>query len=115
MCLAQDQQITGLGDVLRRRAPMHPAAMRVADHARKLPHERNDGMTGAGKAFIDAGTIHLWKLRSGGDRLGCINRNDPKSGLCPSERDLYVQPGLPAVFQAIQRADAGILHARGGR
>ena len=40
--LTQHQQIAGLRDVLRRRAPVHPAAMRVADDAPELPHQRND-------------------------------------------------------------------------
>ena len=53
--LAQHQQVAGLGDVLRRRAPMHPAAMRLADDAAQFPDQRHDRVAGARETLVDAG------------------------------------------------------------
>ena len=66
--LAQHQQIAGLGDVLRGGAPVHPAAMRLADDPAELPDQRHDGVAGAGEALVDAGAVHQVKLRLGRDR-----------------------------------------------
>ena len=56
--LAQHQQVAGLGDVLRGGAPMHPAAMRLADDAAEFPDQRDDGVAGAGEPLIDARPVH---------------------------------------------------------
>ena len=61
--LAQHQQIAGLGDVLRRRPPMHPAAMRLADDAAEFPDQRHDRVAGAGKALVDAGAVEEFEMR----------------------------------------------------
>ena len=50
----------------------------------------------------------------GGDRLGRLGGNDAEFGLRAGQRGLDVQPGLPAIFQTIQRADAGVGDAGGG-
>ena len=115
MRLAQHQQIAGLGDVLRRRTPVHPAAVLLAHHARQLPDQRHDGVAGAGEALVDARAIQQFQPRRARDRLGGIGGDDAEFGLRAGQRDLDVQPGLPAVLQPVQRADAGIGDARGSR
>ena len=115
MRLAQHQQVAGLGDVLRRRTPVHPAAVLLADHARQLPDQRHDGVAGAGEALVDARAIEQLQPRGARDRLGGIGGDDAEFGLRAGQRDLDVQPGLPAVLQPVQRADAGIGNARGSR
>ena len=65
MRLAQHQQVAGLGDVLRRGAPVHPAAMRLADDAAELPDQRHERVAGAGEALVDAGAIHQLEARLG--------------------------------------------------
>ena len=115
MRLPQYQQVAGLGDVLRRCPPMDPAAMRLADDPGELPDERHDGVAGAGKPGVDAGAIEALEPRRAGDRVGRLLRDDAELGLCRSQGDLNVEPGLPAVFLGIERANAGIGHARRGR
>ncbi len=111
MRLPQHQQVAGLGDVLRRGAPMHPAAMRLPDDTGKLPHQRHDGVPGASEPLVDPRAVQQFHPRPARNRLGGIARNDAQLGLRPGQRDLHVQPGLPAILQAIQRPDAGIRYA----
>jgi hypothetical protein len=115
MRLAQHQQVAGLGDVLGRRAPMHPTAVRLADHAAELPDQRHDGVAGACEALVDALAVEQRELRLGSDRLGCFGGDDAQLGLRPCQSGLDVEPGLPAVFQPVERTDAGFADARGGR
>ena len=79
--LAQHQKVAGLGDVLRRRAPMHPAAMRLADDAAQLPHQRHDGVAGAGKALVEAGAVHQLVMRRFDNRVGSFPGDDAELGL----------------------------------
>ena len=113
--LAQHQKIAGLGDVLRGGAPMHPAAVRLADDAAEFPDQRHERVAGAGEAFVDARAVHQLEPRLGGDRLGRLGRDDAELGLGAGQRGLDIEPGLPAVLQAIEGADAGIGHAGRGR
>ena len=115
MRLAQHQQIAGLGDVLRRRPPMHPAAMRLADDPAEFPDQRHDRVAGAGEALVDAGAVEEFEMRRPRDRLGRRLRDDAELGLRLGQCRLDIEPGLPAVFLAIERADAGSDDARGGR
>ena len=109
--LAQHQKVAGLGDVLRRGAPMHPAAMRFADDAAEFPDQRHDRVAGAGEAFVDARPVHQLELRLGRDRLGRVGRDDAQFCLGAGQRGLDVEPRLPAVLQAIESTDAGIRYA----
>ena len=113
--LAQHQQIAGLGNILRRGTPMHPAAMLFTHHAAEFPDQRHDGVAGAGEAFIDAGAIQQFQASGVGDRLGSLVRNDAKTRLGARQSDLDVEPRLPAILQAIQCSDAGIGNTGGGR
>ena len=115
MGLAQHQQIAGLGNVLRGGAPMHPAAMRFADDAAEFPDQRHDRVAGAREAFVDARPVHQLQPRLRGDRLGRVGRNDAELGLRAGQRGLDVEPRLPAIFQPIEGADAGIRNAGRGR
>ena len=115
MRLAQHQKVTGLRDVLRRRAPMHPAAMRLADDAAELPDQRHQRMAGAGEAFVDALAVHQLELRICSNRLRGLGGDDAELGLGVGEGGLDVEPGLPAVLQPIERAHAGIGDAGCGR
>ena len=58
--------------------------------------------------------VHQRELGLGGDRLGRRAGDDAELGLGARQRDLDVEPGLPAVLQAVERAQAGIGDARGG-
>ena len=49
-----------------------------------------------------------------GDGGRGVSGDDAEIGLGAGQRGLHVQPSLPAVLQAIQRADAGVGDARGG-
>ena len=88
--------------------------MRVADDAAEFPDQRHDGVAGAGETLVDAGAVHLVQPGSRDDGGRCFLGDNAKIGLGAGERGLHVQPGLPAVFQAIQRADAGVGDARSG-
>jgi hypothetical protein len=113
--LAQHQKVAGLGDVLRGRPPVHPAAVRLAHDAAELPDQRHDGVAGAGESLVDPGTVHEVQPGFRGDHLGRRGGNDPQVRLRPGQRDLDVEPGLPAVLQSIERADARIRDSGGGR
>ena len=71
MRLTQHQQIAGLRDVLRRRAPMHPAAMRLADNARRvvLPRFGVDGWVASTTALYDR-LLATTPVRAGRERNG---------------------------------------------
>ena len=115
MGLAQHQQIAGLGDVLRGGAPMHPAAMRLADDAAQLPDQRDDRVTGAGETFVDARPVHQLQPCLGGDGIGRFSRNDAEFCLGAGQGGLDIEPRLPAVLQSIEGADAGVRYAGRGR
>jgi hypothetical protein len=74
--LAQHQQVAGLGDVLRRGAPMNPAAVRLAHDAAEFPDQRDEGVAGALEALVDARPVHQLELRFRGDGLGRAGGND---------------------------------------
>ena len=61
--LAQHQKVAGLRDVLRGGAPMHPAAMRLADDAAELPDQRHERVAGAREAFVDARAVQQLEPR----------------------------------------------------
>ena len=54
-------------------------------------------------------------MRGFGNRVGCLFRDDPEFGLRVGERGFDIEPGLPAILQPIEGADAGVGDARGGR
>ena len=115
MRLAQHQQVPGLGDVLRGRAPVHPAAMRFADDTAEFPDQRHQRVTGAGEAFVDARAVHQLEPGFHRDRVRRLARNDAEFRLGDRQGRLDIQPRLPAIFQTIQRPDARIGHAGGRR
>ena len=114
MGLAQHQEVAGLGDVLRRRAPMHPAAMRLADNPAQLPDQRHDGVAGARETFVEPGAVHQVVMRRLYDGRGGFVGDDAEFGLRLGQRRLDIEPGLPAVLQPIKRANAGVGDAGGG-
>jgi hypothetical protein len=115
MRLAQDDEVAGLRDVLRRRAPMHPAAMRLADDPRQFPDQRHNRVAGAREAFVDALAVEQFEACRARDRLGGLLRDDVELGLGARQRRLDIKPGLPTVLLLVKRADAGIGNPRGGR
>src|SRR5207248_4920826 len=113
--LAQDEEVAGLGDVLRRGAPMHPAAMRLADDPAQFPDQWHDRVAGAGETLVDTGAVEQVEPGGAHDRLGRFGRDDAELGLGAGQCRLDIEPGLPAVFQLVEGADAGVGDARGGR
>ena len=113
--LAQHQQVAGLGDVLRGRTPMHPAAMRLADDTAQLPDQRHQRMARAGEALVDARAIHQLQPGLHRNRVGRLAGNDAEFRLGDRQGRLDIQPSLPAVFQTIQRPDTRIGHSSGRR
>src|SRR6266700_1490815 len=55
-----------------------------------------------------AARLELLHPRRGGDRCDRLGRDDAELGLRPGQRHLDIEPGLPAVFQAIKGTDPGI-------
>ena len=80
----------------------------------ELPNQRHDGVSGPREALIQAGAVHQAVMCRLGDCLGRRCRNDPEFGLRLRQRGFHIQPGLPAVFQLIQRPNAGVGDAGGG-
>ena len=89
--------------------------MRLTDDAAKFPDQRYDRMASAREAFIDPGAVHQGQFRFRGDRLGGGGGDDAELGLGSGQRGLNVKPGLPAIFQLVERADAQIRNAGGGQ
>src|ERR1041384_1432541 len=108
MRLAENEEVAGLRDVLRRRAPMHPAAMRLANDPCQLPDQWHDRVAGARKTLVDALAVEAVEARCQCDRVGGLLRDDFELGLGARQRDLDIEPGLPAVLLAVEGADAGI-------
>jgi hypothetical protein len=113
MRLAQYQKIAGLGDVLRRGAPMHPAAIGPAGDPGQFPDQRHDRVAGAREPLVDPRAVEQFQMGGARDRRGRALRDDPQLLLRLGERRLDIEPGLPAVFQAIERANAGVGHTGG--
>ena len=71
-------------------------------------------MRGTAKTFVDARAIHeiqFRRLRYGFRRGG---RDDAEFSLCARQRRFHIQPRLPAIFEFVERAYAGVLNAAGG-
>ena len=110
----QHQQIAGLRDVLRRRAPVHPAAMRLARHARQLPHQRHQRVAGAREAFVEPCPIEQLEPGRLADGGSGARRNDAEFFLRLGQRHLDIEPRLPAALLFVEGAQPRIGDARGG-
>ena len=97
----QQQQITGLRNVLRRSTPMHPTAVRIADHTRKFPDQRHKSVAGARQAFVDARAIQEFKAPGTCDGVGRRGGNDRQLCLRLGQSHLDVEPGLPTALQTV--------------
>ena len=75
----------------------------------------HDGVAGAGEPLVDAGAVHQRKMRLLRNRRRRCRRDDAELSLGLGQRGLDVEPCLPAVFQLIESADAGVSDAGGGR
>ena len=82
--------------------------------AGQLPHQRHDRVPGAGKPLVDPRPIQQFQPRRPGDRLRGVGWNNAQLRLRPCQRDLDVEPRLPAVLQPVQGPDAGIRNAGRG-
>ena len=112
--LPENEQIAGLHDVLRRRPPMDPAAMRFADDAGEFPDERNNGVTGPHKRLIDPHAVHQMQMRLLRNRHRGILRDNPQIRLRAGQRRFHVHPALPAIFELVQRPDARVRDLQSG-
>ena len=81
----------------------------------QLPDQRHDGVPGAGETLVEPGAVQQLVMRRLGDGLGRLLGDDAELGLRLGQRRLDIEPGLPAVLQPIQRADAGVGNPGGGR
>src|SRR5262245_18886020 len=115
VCLAQQQQISRLRNVLGRCAPMDPAAMWLPDHAGKLPNQRHERMSGALEPLLDARAVQQVEACRRGDGLGRFAWNDFELCLRVGQRRLDVEPSLPAVLACIDGPYAWILDPCGRR
>jgi hypothetical protein len=106
--LAQYQQVAGLRDVLRRGAPMHPAAIGFAGYTAQFPHQGHDRMTGACEPLVDPRAVEQFEAGGPRDRLRGARGDDAQLLLRLGERRLDIEPSLPAVLQLIEGADTGI-------
>lgn len=88
--------------------------MRLAGDAAEFPDQRHDRVPGARKSLVDAGAVEEFEMRRPPDRLGRRVGDDAELGLRLGQCRLDIEPGLPAIFLAIERSDAGVRHARGG-
>src|SRR5258705_443861 len=104
--LAQHQKIAGLGDVLRRGAPMHPAAVRLADDAAELPHQRDQRVAGAGEALVDPRAVHQLEPGLRGDGFGRGARNDAPLAAMAYCYEQGWTAGLPVVRPVADRVEA---------
>jgi hypothetical protein len=105
---AQHQHVGRLGDVLRRRAPVHPAPVLRADDAGELLDERHQRVARRGRGGGDPGQVELLDAGRPRDGLGGVGRDETGVGLGERERGLDVEPGLPAALAREQRGDPGI-------
>src|SRR6516165_2306774 len=115
MSLAQHQKIAGLCNILRRRPPMHPPAMRFADDPAEFPDQRYDSVAGAREPLVDSLSTEQFQPGRTHDRVRCRLRDDAEFGLRLGECRLDVEPRLPSVFQAIEGSNAGVRYASGSR
>jgi len=88
--------------------------MLLTGDARQFPHQRHDCVPGARKTLVEASAVKKLVMRGFGNRVGCLLGDDPEFGLRVGERGFDVEPGLPAVLQPIEGADARVGDARGG-
>jgi len=110
--LAQYQQVAGLRDVLRRGAPMHPAAIGLAGDSAQLPNQGHDRMASTREPLVDPRAVEEFEMRGPPDRRRRALGDDPQLLLCLGECRLDIEPSLPAVFEAVERADTGVRFSR---
>ena len=83
----------GVDDVLRRRTPVHPAAL-VAAALDERPDQRNERMLRRRDSLAQLREVVEARVRLGGDPLGGRCGDDADLGLSLGERTLDVEPGL---------------------
>jgi hypothetical protein len=83
----------GVDDVLRGRAPVHPAPV-LARQALDLAHHGHDGVGGPGEVALHR--VQVEQLDAGGspDRLGGLRRDQAQLGLGSGQGGLDVEPAL---------------------
>ena len=103
------QELPGLRDVLRRRAPVHVAAGVAVAHPVQFPDQRHQGMPGARQALPHGVHVEVRKLRLASDLRGRLCRDDVEFRLCLCESGFDVQPSLVTRRFREQAANAGVL------
>ena len=113
--LADLQEVARLGDVLRRRAPVGVAAGIALAEPVELPHQRDQAVPRDAQALGHAVEVEQLEPRPALDlRRGRLG-NHADLGLGPGERDLDVEPRLPARLAREEIADAGVADTQRGR
>jgi hypothetical protein len=86
---AQDQNVTGLRDVLRGRSPMHPSAMLASSHA-QLGDQSHQRVTGLGDATLNAPHVQVRQAGSRLDHRRRRGRDDPAFRLGRGQSSLHI-------------------------
>ena len=113
--LSQLDELAGLGDVLRRGAPVDVSARVAVANPVKLPYQRDEAVAGSRQTLADSLAVHVLQATLADYLLSGVRRNDSEFRFGDRERRFDVQPGLqPLVFRE-QVSDARVFHSeRGG-
>src|SRR5262249_45827407 len=76
---------------------------------------RHDRVPGARKTLVEPRAVQKLVMRGFGNRVGRLLWDDPEFGLSFGERGFDIEPGLPAILQPLEGADARVGDARGSR
>ena len=107
--LPDEQELSRLRDVLRRRAPMHIASSVPFTDPVQFPDERHQRMARARQAGPHGLQIEIGEVRLARNLFGGAGRNDAQIGLRQGQGSFHIQPRLIAHCFREQRADARVL------
>ena len=113
--LADLQQVARLGDVLRRGAPVDVAAGIALAEPVELPDQRDQAVPGHAQPLGHALEVEQLEPRLALDLLGGCGGNHADLGLGAGQRDLDIEPRLPARVAREKLPDPGIADAQRAR
>ena len=90
----REEQLSGLGDVLGRGAPVDVSSGVAVTDPVQLPDQRHERVAGALEPRPDRLPVQEREPRLPGDLLGGVRGDDPELGLRLRQRRFDVEPGL---------------------